>query len=458
MNDSNIESHKINEIMLKYFNKDDAINILLQCTLKIVIIPRFELISTIDVLSDYMIEKNRRNDEYIKKVNSVKKQAETWIFSSENRNFSKLWTSKEIPEKIQDMYIEVFDLNLVELIEKYIKDFEIFTEEIEERQKKFLRKWMSDGIKQSEKEKEDVDLATRHLKEMEIEKEMDMRKEKDRLYVGGKSIKERQKEEQEMENPQPKDTKTMKNMKKMTQLKFMENTQESKKTDRERFRKIFFAFEKEIGKIPEETKNMIMTLWYGNLHSSDVISDDILSIIKRYSLKFKISSSHINSEVNRLILQTYILGLYMGISVYDIYTIINDVIEANPAISRHKIMPSLIHNGYVPNVEIQSVLNPIIKNLPLNEDQRIIRDNWNKIRFPKIDISDLVKYIKSLDINRETEFKIISLIEDLTHTVVENGLTIEKFAKEIYQIFKKQKGIKIPITEKNIVSLLKYEE
>ena len=52
MNEHEIDklSHKINEIFfVNNFKEDDIINILLQCTLKIVIMPRYELISFIDI-------------------------------------------------------------------------------------------------------------------------------------------------------------------------------------------------------------------------------------------------------------------------------------------------------------------------------------------------------------------------------------------------------------------------
>jgi len=54
------------------------------------------------------------------------------------------------------------------------------------------------------------------------------------------------------------------------------------------------------------------------------------------------------------------------------------------------------------------------------------------------------------------EFKIIRLIEELSDSIIKKGLTIERFAREVYQILKKQTA-KIPITEKQIISLLDYE-
>ena len=255
----------------------------------------------------------------------------------------------------------------------------------------------------------------------------------------------------------PKESKKMERIRKITELKFMDSVQEEKKNAKERFAKIFFSYEKAFKKIPDEVKNIITGIWYGNYFAKEeTTSDDIMNIVKRYSLRFKIPNDHINGEVNKLILQTYIVGLYMGITVWDIYTIINDVLELNPTMTVYKIKPSMIHDGNVPNPKVQDILNPIIKNLPLHESQSVIRENWNKMRFPNINIVNLVEYLKGIQMDPSLRFKIISSIEDLSNHIVKKGLTIERFAREVYQILKSQ-TMKIPITEKEIKLLLEYE-
>jgi hypothetical protein len=445
-------SHELNAIMLQF----DLLSILSKCVEIMVIIPRFELISVLDILAVYMIEKNKYDDQFIKKLDNLTKEAETWILSEENRNFSKKWNSREIPEKIQQMYINFFGFDVNELIEEYVTDFEEFGKRIEVRQTEHLRKWHR-GKKESETEKKPEDLQQTHLEELENDKKIQEQRENDKIYKGGKTFKEREREKEEMAKERPKESKKMEKIKEIIDLKYMNSIQEIKKGDKERFAKIFYAFEKKLGsKIPEEKKNMIMRLWYGDYFAKEQYnSDDILNIVKKYSLSFKISNDHINGEANRLILQTYIVGLYMGVSVFVIYTIINDVLEANPSMSVHKIMPSMIHNGNVPNLKVQEVLNPIITHLSLQEDQNIIRVNWNKIRYPNIDILAVLKEIQSFNIDATLKYKINTSIEDLSENIVTKGLTIERFAREVYQILKKQ-TVKIPITEKQIVSLLSY--
>jgi len=460
--DSNINiirlSHQINGIMLNYFSENEVIEILIHCVGSIIMIPRFELISTIYILSDYMLEKNKFNEEFNKNVNNNKKQAETWILSGDNHNFCKIWNneSKEVPEKIQEMYIDTFELDIGELIEKYITDFDEFRDKIEDKQKYFFRKWLTESSKEVEKIQDN--LETMNLNEIVANKKNEEIRIFDTKLIGGKTFKERQKEQEEAMKPQLKESKKMDKLKKLTNLKYMDSIQEVKKGDKERFRKIFHSFEKEKNiNISEETKNMLIELWYGNYFIKEQPnSDDILSIVKHYGLHFKISNEHINGEVNRLILQTYIIGLYIGVTIFDIYTIINDVLEANPTMSVHKIMPSMIHDGNVPNLKVQEVLNPIIKNLPLSENQYIIRENWNKLRFPNIDISELIEYLKHISMDNSLRFKISCSIGDLSEKVVTKGLTLEGFSQEVFNILKSQ-TMKIPITKKMIRDKLRYE-
>jgi hypothetical protein len=253
----------------------------------------------------------------------------------------------------------------------------------------------------------------------------------------------------------------MENIKQMIDLKYIDSVQEIKKGDSDRFVKIFFEFEKKNGFISKPIKDIITGLWYGDYYKDDPSSNDILNIVKRYNLRFKISNDHINGEVNRLILQTYIIGLYLGSTVWDIYTVINGVLESNPTMTVHKIMPSMIHDQNVPNLKIQEVLNPVINNLPLDEEQSIIRENWNKIRFPNIDISNLVEYLQNTPMHFSLRYEIIRSIEELLENnhsgnVIKKGITIDGFARSIYQILK-NKPMKIPITETEIKNLLDYE-
>jgi hypothetical protein len=447
---------KINEILTLGLKKEGAVNVLINCIIKLIILPRFELLATLETLNGYMLEKNR-NDDFKKKINAAKKESEIWILSSDNKNFSKIWNdeNKTVPIKIHDIYTSYFGMNVNELIDKYIKNFDEFVEEIELSQRKQYGEWLSQ--KKKETKKDIADLETIHEKELEKESKEKLIEEMNKKMKGGKSMKERKKEEEEAAKFRPEDKKITRT-KKYVDIQYIDGIQEIKKQDKQRFEKIFSTYEKlENTSIPDASKEEIMKIWYGDYYAKgDYQSDDILNIVLKHSLKLKIQNEHINPEVNRLILQTYIVGLYLGLNIYKIYTIINDIYEANPTISNYKINPSMIHNGNVPNLKIQEVLNPIIKNIPFDKDQNIIRENWDKIRFPNIDVSDVIEYIKNLNMNKELETSVICSIQDLQEEILSTNLTIEKFAKKIYEMFKKQ-PMKIKMTEKEIIELLTYD-
>ena len=65
-------SLRINQIM-SVLKKEDFIEILVHCVESMIMIPRYELISIIDVLSEYMLEKNKFDDDFRKNVNIAKK-------------------------------------------------------------------------------------------------------------------------------------------------------------------------------------------------------------------------------------------------------------------------------------------------------------------------------------------------------------------------------------------------
>lgn len=453
------ESHLINEILLNVLKKDEMIENLIKCVERIVMLPRFELISTVDVLSDYMIEKHKLDNDFRKNIDTVKNQAISWILSSDNKNFSEMWEFKKVPEYIEDMFIREFGSDINTLVNKYIESDEpqidLFLKKIYSKQISYLRKWHLP--KQHETEILSENLETTHLREIEAAKTYQRHVEFEKIHVGGKTFKERQKETEEASKliSETKDNK-MENTKRLINLKYT-NIQEIKKLDKDRFQKIFLSYENKFGKISDSDKNKIMNIWYGNYFTKeDSSSDDILSTVRKHSLHFKIQNDHISGTVNRLILQTYITGLYLGITVLDIYTIINDVIKSNPSITSHIIMPMMIHNGNIPNLKIQEILNPIIENIPLHGEQNRIRENWNKLRFPSIDISALVKHLRTISLDSSLKFEIIRSIEDLSENVVKNNLTLERFASGVYDILKNQ-TMKIPITEKGIRSLLNYE-
>ncbi len=441
-------SHRVNEKLLHIFEKDELVEKLIHCVMSLVMEPRFELMSVLSVLGEYMI-KNNETDK--KKIKDTLKQAELWLFSGDNKQFNKLWATSTVPDKIQEIYKNAFIFDIDTLIKKNISDMNIFSKKIEKQRTNYLRLWL-----QPQTETAVITDKTSNVSNFYDEENPRNVQE----YIGGSTFKEREEAiaaELAGSKPLTLAGKKIKKTHENVDLRYLENNQE-KQSDYIRFIKIFTSFEIKTGDIiSKDTRDIITELWYGDFYSKDSDSDNILNIVKKYELHFKISNNRINSEVNRLILQTYIVGLYLGSNILDIYTVINDVLEQNPTMSTvsHNILPETIHNGNVPNLQIQEILNPIINNLPMHKDQ-IIRSNWNKIRFPNIDISSLVRYLKNINMDSTLLYKINVEIEELSENVVNKNLTIDKFAQEVYKILKSQ-SMKIPITEKEIIKLLKYE-
>jgi len=110
-----------------------------------------------------------------------------------------------------------------------------------------------------------------------------------------------------------------------------------------------------------------------------------------HQLPLKITN--VNNDVSRLILQTYIIALFLGLKVFDIYTIVQNFVHLNPLITNTSISPATIYLNNKPTPSIQKILDPIINKLYLNEEDIIIRTNWCKMCYPPISIDKLIKYI-----------------------------------------------------------------
>lgn len=473
MNESIVISHKINEILSRFYKKEDTINILLHCVETLVILPRLELLSVISVLNDHISDK-LPNETIQKKLNTIVRQARSWLFSPDNEKFYDTWRDdhKEIPSIIDELYQNSFGHDVSTLIEEYIEDTDEMANEVEKRQNVYLREWLEPiekeiEIEEIDHERERMLNYEKHLHDEEVAKhnifrhqktfkqrEADLREEakaaREWAIFKARNPEAAHREEREFEKREK--------MRAFEDMKAMNPIQEVKKRDRERFGLIFYAFEKKFEAIPQRIQDEIVHLWYGDFYSDggDNNSDNVLSVVKKYSLHFKISNDRINGDANRLILQTYIVGLRLGLNVYEIYTIITNVLKISPELSAHTITPAMIHDGSIPSIKIQEVLGPIFSNLPLHGDIAVIRKNWNKMRFPKIDISRLVEYLSDIINDSSLKYTVIAAIEDLTDVVVSKHLNIDKFAREVFRILQVQKS-KVGITEKEIISLLDYE-
>ena len=115
-------SNAISKIMLSVFTKEVFVEKLIDCIQNIIMRPLFEILALLNVLNNYVDAVQTK--DFMKKLDDAKKQADAWIRSSDNRQFSKIWTdeSKEIPAKVQEIYRDAVDKDVNELIEEYIQD------------------------------------------------------------------------------------------------------------------------------------------------------------------------------------------------------------------------------------------------------------------------------------------------------------------------------------------------
>jgi len=242
-----------------------------------------------------------------------------------------------------------------------------------------------------------------------------------------------------MTSKQLKEAKKMEEAQKKIELYSMEGIDPVKKTDKEKFNEIFKVFEDKGVNITIPMRKKIENLWYGDYYSNQD-SNDILSIVRMNNISIKIKNQMITSQTSRIILQTYIVGLIYNKDIFDIYSVINKITSINP---------NLIHDGKAPTSEIQKVLDIIISKIYLEDEFSMIRTNWEKMKYPKIDTGDLINYINEEEhLDKPIKFSIMSNISHL-----KKNIPIKHYAREVHNIIKKKANI---ITEKQILELLKY--
>ncbi len=452
-----ILTSKLEEAIMPLKASGKILDIYVHCIMNLVMMPRYELLSTLHILGKFMCIKNT-NSDFKKTVKNTTHQSKLWILSSDNTRFTTIWNSNEkvVPEEIEKIYIDTFGSSVNELVEEYIDEdnMEQFVSSIKEEQKKYLTNWLLPSNK--EKNKGIRDMHEMHKEQiMNDDKETELNKV--RLnYNSKKLFTDKKIEDAQMTE----EYRTLEGNMKMTQeiidRKYINGVDEIKKNDKERFDKIFLAYQSHGHPVSQETKTIICRLWYGEYYSkNDYGSDDILNIVKKHDLRFKIKNDHINSELNKIILQSYIVGLYLGSDILLIYTIVNHVSRMTPGLN-HVVAPSMIHNGSVPKIEVQEVLNPIITHLPLDDKQEIIRRNWNKLRSPSINISKLVQRIEDTQMDSSLKFSIVVILEDLLGD--NNSFTISDFARKAHALLIKYKSQKLDITVKQLTRLLYYGE
>lgn len=439
--------YALDEVLRKLSEKTHH-EVLIHCVQMLILMPRFELIGLLEIFAEQVpADMSVRAEECMKK-------SKDWLMSGSNRNFYNLWKEGYIPDEVNAIYREEFNNDVYNLLNDYV-DQDTISNDVVRKAKRYMKGWLNSGPVEIERVDKNFEDTYGNAYKAGVIK--DINDNANSIFVSKKTFKQAEQDKKIEEKQElTRQGKRLEQMHEIMQKKFINDADEVVKKDEERFKKIFAAFDKNNRPVAEKDQTTIRNIWYGRYYNNSSVSDDILNIVEKFSINFKISNDQINSDTNRLILQTYIVSLYIGTDIPFIYTIINSVLKSYPSMSSHLISPDMIYENHVPNFKIQEVLNPVIKNIPLQNNQKVLRENWGKMRFPEIDISQLVEQLKSIHMNKAIRFKIVLGIEKLSADVVKKGLNIEKFAQEVHSVIQKN-AVKIQLIKKEIVDLLRYK-
>ncbi len=423
--------HFLSKMMTIFASREKVTDVLFVCIQHLIIRPRYHLISLLSVLCDKMKLEEEFEDA---DITLFLENAKRWILSTKNKNFTKNYyiqnnntTTIKIPEHVKSLFLKLFDKNIDALITKYIQssDSEIIGQYIDA----YIQDWrnpfnMIDHV-----------ISNRPvIQEDDKDKPIFKRGRNESGGVGvGTDI-------MISEGGNVKEFEKLKRIQEKINLHYKKGIREIKKADQERFEKIF----EELNITDPKIRGTVTKIWYGDINSENIEDNNIINVIKKKKIKIKISNDNIRSITNRLILQAYIVGLMIGKTVHEIFTVINRI--------EPDVTPKMIHNKGKPNSKIQEILNNIISEIYLDPETSEIhlRENWEKIKNPTINIEKLIDYIQDTkDIHDKHKYIIINRIND-----IDKQTSIEKFTKEVHNIIK---DISLKnITETNILNNLRY--
>lgn len=419
---------------------DDTKTFLVRCVQNLQVSPRYRLVSILDTLMTKILMKDPKNPKTAELVDSFKADYKNWVFSPEASNFTKKYYKNSdgrititIPRHIKNKYAEFFGQG--SNIDTDLKN--MLSQEDNESIKDLLAAYMQQWKQGSAVKVEKVYHASEVIAEKDHGEFRRGRQEAGQItdnFLGHQMKIEASEESNE------KQVEKLKRGADKVNLFYKSSTREIKKADQERFVKIFDQFN--INN-PDVT-SLITRIWYADVNSDDQDSMCILNIIKMKKLKIKISDSVISSATSRLILQTYVAGLIIGKSVFEIFTCVNAI--------DNQVSPDLIYHKGKPTNKVQEVLSGIITSLYLQPGtpELNLRINWEKILSPKINITYLVEFLTAnQDIGESSKYLIFQEIKDLNpHT------SIEKFTKSVHLIIRSHSIRTVP--ENSIKKTLRF--
>jgi len=438
-------------------------NLALPCIYELIVEPRYEFISILEILYEGILD----DDPLLKStIDELRNKIKAWILGSENEYFTRqYWPTKsnirKVPPEIDNFFMEELGHNYIHYEKKYLRpksesERKKLQVEVSEIKKGYLNDWLNPTSKPKK-----IIIKAPSAKET---KEKQKKQEEEEEFTSKFKVSFKEKEHMSFApgglakgailNPDGTINEKLTKAQEYIDLKYIQGIDETKKQDKERYEQIFRAYRDITGEeLSTEIQDSILNLWQGGYYSDNPESEDIVNTVEKHE-KLTMLISGISAKNSRLILQTYILCLYMGKDVYTIYSIINKVGDG--------ISPSDVRDTNRPSLRVQKTMNPIFVELILPNDLIRIRKNWEKLIYPDINMDDLIQYITNNDdIQYKQKAQIIEKIKDLYGELFEaknphggldltRRISIEEFARKISKLIK----LKIGVSE--IIALLKY--
>jgi len=441
-------------------DKDKLFDFLFPCFKKLVLDPRFQLISMLEILFEALHDAGFDS----KKIENVERQTRGWILGPDNTKFTETYwpqenssRKKKFPDQVNHFFVEAFDKSVDNLFKDYVRlSVDDLMKEVQEKSIKNFNSWNNPkppirilSMKKSE------DSTGRAPQVVDTANRTEYRQERNRTGI-------RLHEAVDYVNVDVEGNETideeLTRQHDQMQLQFLNTLQKVKIEDKERFDRIFAALKKINKKIPQETINNITSLWYGRYddYTPDDDANDVVTILNTRNITLKIPNENISNDMSRLIIQTYFVALVLGLNVTTIFTIVNIVSEKYTL--KHMISDEMIYHNGLPTKDIQNIINNIIGELKLTDDLLIIRQNWKKLKLPLINNSKLLNKISEADDNyKAVKFNLKMRISDIP-----KDITMDQYIKQVKDIIKcKDTGDKSTIKKililNEISSLLSYD-
>ena len=436
---------------------DELVDFLMPCIIPLIIEPRFKIIAVLEFIFEAMKSSKKWTNE---KIDNLENECKNWIL----RWDISIGSDKFFPDNVDKMFRDSVDKNIMEIIFEF-QDImpDPRSEEIENRKFKLISKWENPGTIERIIKPKIVEQSINNINQRPLDTWGTIGRNQSFAPTGlniKTGVGDFEGTDTEMRN-----TDRLRSTARAIDIRNMISPPEVYKNDADRLESLYDCYET-LGdgvKITADTRSLINQLWHGNFYDQSSF-DNFVDYSTNHNIKIKIKDRMIKPEVSRLILQSYLIGLVMGSSVSDIY--INFRCVATKTIHGYVPNPRHVHvKEITPNKEVEKVLNNMLLKMNIDPRLDIIRSRWKNMKFPKIDTTDLINYVRK---NNKDEGDSWSFRMRLESVVADQdlGMSKEAFQKKVSGIINgdgykgkldiyNDSGRKI--THQQITALLKYK-